>query len=188
MLKVLDYIAAPFGSQEYMHTHFGMPDADFTYDEKGNPILNKQGVADLGATSPSSANIFANITAPAPILFSAADPAYPARVQGYEKILAPMSVEDASLGLFSTTQASKGTPVLQKFGDGMTDIIAGRRPMSDFDQILKDWKVRRRRHYPVRIRKGLRRFEGVTAALRLKIIGAPPARREGPQLRFLCRG
>ena len=30
-------------------------------------------------------------------------------------------------------------PLNQTFLDGMTDIIAGRRPLVDFDDLVKDW-------------------------------------------------
>jgi hypothetical protein len=56
---------------------------------------------------------------------------------GFQKIPAPISVEDASLGLYSATQASKGVQLIQPFGDGITDIITGRRPLSDLDGLVK---------------------------------------------------
>jgi putative aldouronate transport system substrate-binding protein len=49
-------------------------------------------------------------------------------------------VEDASLGLYSSTQASSGVQLIQPFGDGITDIVAGRRPMSDFEGLVSTWK------------------------------------------------
>jgi putative aldouronate transport system substrate-binding protein len=75
-----------------------------------------------------------------PVLYSAADSTFAKRIQDYQKILAPISTEDASLGLFSATQASTGVKLIQPFGDGITDIVAGRRPLSDFDSLLSDWR------------------------------------------------
>ena len=37
-------------------------------------------------------------------------------------------------------QASKGVPLIQTFGEGITDIVTGRRPMSDFDGLVSAWK------------------------------------------------
>ena len=31
-------------------------------------------------------------------------------------------------------------PLAQALTDGITDVLAGRRPMSDFDQVVKDWQ------------------------------------------------
>ena len=77
------------------------------------------------------------------VLYSAADPTFAKRIQDYQKILAPISVEDASLGLYSPTQASKGVQLIQPFGDGITDIVAGRRPLTDLDGLVRDLAQRR---------------------------------------------
>jgi putative aldouronate transport system substrate-binding protein len=74
------------------------------------------------------------------VLYSAADASFARRIQDFQKILAPMSVEDASLGLYSVTQASKGVALIQPFGDGITDIVTARRPLSDLDGLIKDWR------------------------------------------------
>ena len=74
------------------------------------------------------------------MLYSAADPGFAKRMQDYQKTLAPISVEDASLGLYSATQASKGVTVIQPFGDGITDIVTGRRPRRDLDGLVQAWK------------------------------------------------
>jgi putative aldouronate transport system substrate-binding protein len=74
------------------------------------------------------------------VLYSAGDPAFAKRIQDYQRILAPMSIEDASLGLYSPTQASTGGQLAQPFGDGITDIVAGRRPLSDIDGLVRAWR------------------------------------------------
>ena len=47
-------------------------------------------------------------------------------------MLGPLGVEDPSIGTFSQTFASKGTMLLDGIGGGAQDIIAGRRPLSDW--------------------------------------------------------
>jgi hypothetical protein len=74
------------------------------------------------------------------VLYSAADTGFAKRIQDFQKTLAPISVEDASIGLFSVTQASKGVALIQPFGDGIIDIVTGRRPLSDLDGMIKDWR------------------------------------------------
>src|ERR1051325_3797080 len=41
LLKVLDYIAAPFGSDEFLLINYGLKGRDWDADDKGNPITNK---------------------------------------------------------------------------------------------------------------------------------------------------
>ena len=140
LLRVLDYIAAPFGSDEFELINYGVKGRDWEADANGNPITNKTGQADLATIATGAASFLAALTGRYQVLYSAADPSYAKRIQDYQKILAPISVEDASLGLFSSTQASKGVSLIQPFGDGITDIVTGRRPASDYDGLLSAWK------------------------------------------------
>src|SRR5262249_23921699 len=47
LLRILNYFAAPFVTQEYQLLNYGMKDIDFTLDARGNPILTDQGKAEL---------------------------------------------------------------------------------------------------------------------------------------------
>ena len=38
LLRMLNWLAAPFGSQEDRLLSFGVPDVDYTLDAKGNPV------------------------------------------------------------------------------------------------------------------------------------------------------
>ena len=136
MLRLLNYIASPFGSQEWELFNYGVKGVDFNYDDKGNPVLTDQGKAEIGQFG----NAWYSLTRPAPYYYSPADPKAPETYQGYEKLLAPLGVEDASIGTFSPTFAAKGTILLDGVGGGAQDIIAGRRPVSDWDQLVKDWQ------------------------------------------------
>jgi putative aldouronate transport system substrate-binding protein len=59
--------------------------------------------------------------------------------QADEQVLVPLGINDATLGLYSPTDGTNGATLTRGFTDGMTDVIAGRRPMSDFDQVVRDW-------------------------------------------------
>jgi hypothetical protein len=39
------------------------------------------------------------------------------------------------------TNQRQGVTLLQRVADGLIDIVAGRRPTSDLDQLLKDWRT-----------------------------------------------
>src|SRR5205807_1819473 len=49
-------------------------------------------------------------------------------------------VADPTLGLNSETLALKGATAEQPFLDGVTDVVLARRPLTDFDQLVKDWR------------------------------------------------
>jgi putative aldouronate transport system substrate-binding protein len=140
LLKVLDYIAAPFGSDEYSLINYGVKGRDWEADDKGNPITTKTGQADMAGISTGSVSFLSTLTGRYQVLYSPADPSFAKRIQDFQKILAPISVEDASLGLYSATQASKGVQLIQPFGDGITDVVTGRRPLSDLEGLVNDWR------------------------------------------------
>jgi len=52
----------------------------------------------------------------------------------------PDAVTDPTFGQVSTTNFSKGFPLTQAIQDGITDIVVGRRPMSDYEGLVKDWQ------------------------------------------------
>ena len=117
-----------------------MKGRDWEPDANGNPILNKTGQLDLAGINTGSVSFLSSLTGTYQVLYSAADANFAKRIQGYQQILAPLSVEDASLGLYSAFQASKGVQVIQPFGDGITDIVAGRRPLGDLGALVRDFK------------------------------------------------
>ncbi|MBV9577517.1 MAG: hypothetical protein JO057_02885 [Chloroflexi bacterium] len=140
LLRILDYVAAPFGSQEFLLINYGVQGRDWNPDANGNPILNTNGQGDFAGVSTGTVSFFSTLTGRYMVLYSAADPTFAKRIQDYQKILAPMCIEDASLGLYSATQASSGVQLIQPFGDGITDIVAGRRPLSDLDGLVSTWR------------------------------------------------
>src|SRR5919202_1318511 len=140
LLRVLDYIAAPFGSEEYLLINYGVKGRDWMPDDNGNPITTKTGQVDMGGISTGAVSFLSTLTGRYQVLYSPADPGFAKRIQDFQKILAPISVEDATLGLYSATQAKKGVGLIQPFGDGITDIVAGRRSLSDLDGLVSAWK------------------------------------------------
>jgi putative aldouronate transport system substrate-binding protein len=132
LLRVLNYIAAPFGTEEDLLLRFGVKDVEWTADANGSPQFTDKGMADFMP--------WRNITAPAPPGYlPVSAPEFPQLLQDWEKQLAAVGVEDASVGLVSRTYAQKGATANRTLGDGIDDVITGRRPFSDYDQLVKDW-------------------------------------------------
>ena len=133
LLRISDWLAAPFGSQEDLLLTYGLADTDYTLDHKGNPIPTSRGVAD-------SYYVPWKFVAQHPyVWYNASLPDYAKTVQGVEKGLIAAAVADPTVGYYSATYYSKGRSIEQTFVDGMNAIVAGNRPLSDYDQIVKDW-------------------------------------------------
>lgn len=134
LLRILDYLAAPFGSQESLLLEYGVKDVDFTLDAQGNPVKTDKGRADTNV-------MWQYLAWHPPVLFYPADPEFAKVAYAHTQKLVPALVTDPSLGLYSKTDRGKGGPLIQSFSDGLGPIITGSSPLSDFDQVLKDWRA-----------------------------------------------
>jgi putative aldouronate transport system substrate-binding protein len=134
LLRILNWLAAPFGSEEDRLLTFGLPNTDYTLDANGNPSLTQQG--NLDATY-----VPWKYTVQHPFVFFASDlPDFAKVMYDTEHLLMPSAVSDPTFGQVSLTSFSKGFSLAQALSDGITDIVVGRRPMSDYDQLVKDWQ------------------------------------------------
>jgi putative aldouronate transport system substrate-binding protein len=134
LLRVMDYIAAPFGSQESLLMEYGVQEVDFTFDTQGNPVKTEKGKADTGVPW------FYLAVHPA-VLYDANDSEFVRTAYAEEQKMVPIMIDDPSVGLYSATDAAKGATLTQKFADGIGDIVTGASPLSAFDQLVKDWRT-----------------------------------------------
>jgi putative aldouronate transport system substrate-binding protein len=134
LLRILDWLAAPFGSQEDLLLTFGTSDADWKPDAAGHPIPTERSNADAAGVN------WKNIVVHPAVAYAVGLPDFASATVDAEHALFPLAIEDPTLGLVSTTDSAKGVQLTQSFYDGITDIMAARRPMSDYDQLVKDWQ------------------------------------------------
>jgi putative aldouronate transport system substrate-binding protein len=134
LLGVMNWLASPFGSQEALLLEYGVAEVDYKLDDRGNPIPTDRGVQD-------SAYVPWRYIAQHPFTQYQADlPGYAQQVQADTQAHVPFGIDDPTLGLYSTTTSSKGVPLTQKFAEGTVDIVLGRRPMDDFDGLVREWQ------------------------------------------------
>lgn len=136
LLRVANYFAAPFGSQEWLQNYFGVRDVDFTSNADGAPVLTDQGRAELTA-------VWRYVSSPAYALFSANRSQEFAQVAhaAEQAMIAAMQI-DPTLGLYSPTAAAQGPLTQDAMLSGVSDIIQGRRPVSDLDGLVAEWRTR----------------------------------------------
>ena len=133
LLRVLNYIASPFGSQEYRLMRYGVEGVDHTSDDKGNPVLTTQGKADT--TIP-----WQYITQPPAAMYLPGNPQYPQIMQDAEKAMLPFAQIDPTSTLYSPTFAAKGTVLSQMVYTQIGEIVLGRADVNSFDKLVSDWK------------------------------------------------
>ncbi|PRY14005.1 extracellular solute-binding protein [Kineococcus rhizosphaerae] len=132
-LRVLNWLAAPFGTEEYKYRLFGQEGVDHTVDSGGNPVLTKTGAA--------------NTVIPIRYL---ADSPYNVYVPGrpqdadvqhdYQSKEVPTGIQNPVTGLYSNTASSKNATADKAFNDGINDVIQERRPFSELKTLVSTWK------------------------------------------------
>lgn len=133
MLKVANFFAAPFGTEEYLLTNFGVEGPDYTLDKSGNPIETAKGTLDTYVP-------WKYVAAPVPAVY---DPASQAYVKAYHSTLStmvPMAVADPTEPLYSPTSGAKGFTLAEYMGNAVNNIVSGRAPVSSWASAVKYWQ------------------------------------------------
>jgi putative aldouronate transport system substrate-binding protein len=137
LLRIMDYLAKPFGTQEDLLITYGLTPADYTVASDGNPTLTSDG------KNRSQYVPWQYLSDRPYATYYAGIPNYAKHVNEVEiAIVDPkIAVADATLGYYSATASSSaGKQAEQAFTDGLNNILVARDPVSNFDQLVKDWQ------------------------------------------------
>jgi putative aldouronate transport system substrate-binding protein len=134
LLRVLNYLAAPFGSAEYLLIWYGVEGTNFRFDANGNPQVIDSGATDLFIPWP-------NLASPPAVLYSATSPDYPRVMAKDAAAIQALGIQNSTVGLYSATNARQGGTLAQSVADGLTSIIYGREPIDTFDGLVRDWRA-----------------------------------------------
>ncbi|MBV9579878.1 MAG: hypothetical protein JO057_14910, partial [Chloroflexi bacterium] len=135
LLRVANFFAAPFGSQEWLLNYYGVKDQDYQFDAVGTPVQTDQGRAELTAT-------WRYITSPPYALFdSVRSQEFATVAHAAEDAMLAAAQFDPTLGLQSSSAFQLGIPAQTTFYAGVQDIVLGRRPLSDLDGLVADWRT-----------------------------------------------
>jgi putative aldouronate transport system substrate-binding protein len=137
LLRIMDFLAKPFGTQEDLLITYGLAPADYTIGDDGNPTLTPDGKS-------RSQYVPWQYLADRPYAtYYAGIPNYAKHVNEIEKVIVDpkIAVADVTLGYYSPTAASAaGKQAEQTWQDGINNIMLGRNPMSSYDQLVKEWQ------------------------------------------------
>ena len=135
ILRILNYLSAPFGTQEDLLLTYGLRDQDYTVDTDSNPLPTQAGTS-------SATYVPWQYMAHRPYTWYQADlPGFAEAAFEIEQILVGVGVADPTRGFHSATQSRKGVAAEQAFHDGIADVLFNRRPFSDFDQLVNEWRT-----------------------------------------------
>jgi putative aldouronate transport system substrate-binding protein len=135
LLRIVNFLASPFGSQEALLLAYGIKDQDYTLDDKGNPRPSTEGVARAGYVPWRYLGQHPWVT------YQAGLPGYAQASHEAEKATLPLGIDDPTNGLYAASQYTKGAVADVAFNDGVRDIMLGRRGMGEYDQLVSDWRT-----------------------------------------------
>lgn len=133
LLSVINYWAAPWGSDEYTFMRYGIEGRNYTRTGDG-PVRSEDSarMGEMAASyvpNPAEQNIFIP-----------GGNEVGAKIQaGYEQVM-PDAVADASLNLASATKVSSGATLGQMEKDMYVDVVSGRASLDEFPAMIDAWR------------------------------------------------
>lgn len=134
LLRLADYMSAPFGSEEWMFVNNGLETTHYTRMMDGSPVTTDKGKADR----PGLAYAF---TSEHRFYFASA-PGEAERAQQTSKEAQAIAVDNPVQGLYSPTNDMKNAELTQLGIDRISPIVTGKESVAALDQYVKDWRSR----------------------------------------------
>jgi putative aldouronate transport system substrate-binding protein len=134
ILHVMNWLAAPFGSQEDLLLTNGLEGTHYNLDPNANPIATPAWNADVNNVP------WRYVVQHPQVIYYPGAADFIKFEYAAEQVLLPPGLSDPTLGLPSPTNDTRGVKLNLAVMDALGDIVAGRRPAADYDQVVKDWQ------------------------------------------------
>lgn len=134
LLKVLDYLAAPFGSEEWFFLNYGVAGTHHEMKD-GAPVKTKAGETE----TQFSYQLKFMTQSPEYLYYPGMDETTKAVHKAQEDLLAISQVSPV-LGHYSETNTDKGQSLTSKVYEYVEDAVTGRRPLTEFKSVVEEWK------------------------------------------------
>jgi putative aldouronate transport system substrate-binding protein len=133
VLRVLNWLAAPFGTEEYKYRLYGQEGVDHTVDAGGNPVLTQTGTANTVLPIRYLADSPYNIYVPG-------RPQDADTQHAYQSLEIPTGIANPVIGLYSNTASTDNATADKTFTDSVNDIVQERRPFSELKTLVTTWR------------------------------------------------
>lgn len=132
LLRIMDWLSAPFGTQEYLLKTFGVPEVDHTL-EGSDPVLTNTGIAETGMTLRLLGN-------PSIVTYAPGEPDVVKAIHGYGTAVQDIQVENPILTLRSETNQEVAAVLNPMIGDVTMEVITGKADVSALDEVMAEWR------------------------------------------------
>lgn len=134
LLKVLNYLHAPFGSEESTFLRYGIEGVHSEPSDDGGFVPTEQGTAEQGALVYPflSENYF----------YYPGNPDEAIAAQKHNEEMAKVAVSNPCALLFSPAQGEYGATLSQLITDMYTEVVTGRAGIERLEEVRKEWRER----------------------------------------------
>lgn len=133
LIHIMEYWAAPFGSEEFTFMYKGIEGKMFNY-VKGAPVAVSNG-------NQNWANGINYLCGPGEInYFYANQPGEAERMQHWQEESLDGATADPTQGLYSPAWVQNAASLVKMEQDAFNRIATGAQPMSHLDEVIKTWK------------------------------------------------
>lgn len=134
LLRVLNYLAAPFGTTEYELIRYGVEGIHFTRKSTGAPTKTDAATAQ----NPSIQKISGGV----PPFEGWAFPDVARKLHAWQAEIASQALKDPAKanGLRSATASRSGATLDNLIKDAVNAVVTGQKPMSFWDETVKKWR------------------------------------------------
>jgi putative aldouronate transport system substrate-binding protein len=134
LLRVLDWLAAPFGSEEYQLRQYGVEGKHFTRGPDRSPVPTDLARVEIH-------NQFSLLGGRFPCEVGTADvPHFVEDLLSYSRATYKYREDNPFVGLKLEYPANY-SKIITTTEDKLNDVVRGRRPLADWDQIVKEWRA-----------------------------------------------
>lgn len=135
LLRVVNYLSAPFGSTEFELTNYGVEGVHFTRTADGispTPLAKQE----------NNQNLPVKYLGVAPaVLYLPGNAQTAQAAYEWQQAVLPHSVANPAQGLRSSTLTSKGAQLDQILGDAIAAVVFGRKPLSSWKDTVAQWRA-----------------------------------------------
>jgi putative aldouronate transport system substrate-binding protein len=133
LIHIMEYCAAPFGSEEFTFMYKGIEGKMFHY-VNGSPV----GVTGDARNWANGLNYLCGQQEVN--YFYANQPGEAQLMQKYQEQQLETAIADPTMGLYSPTWVQNAGPLVQMESDAFQSIAVGNKPMSYLDEVIDTWK------------------------------------------------
>jgi putative aldouronate transport system substrate-binding protein len=138
LLRVLDFLASPFGTKEYELVHYGVEGTHFTRDAQGNPVQTELW---KGGENKTNLPITYLCDAPQVLFYPGVSAEAIALMHGFETKTAPNLVRNPAYGLVSDTASKSEASIKKAITDVLNAVVTGRSSLDEWDAAVKKYKA-----------------------------------------------